>query len=252
MRDERQEEEEGIYDNQKCSSEAGCCMVFREADGGTYLPKALLYDNDPRDRSLSDDPNYENESNPDSEPLEYRSETSDDDFRGGEDGSMSEPELADQRKWTFKVSGPDHPEYDTEFLPLSTLLGDRILGPNDIGGVTMNREAYYNARCYEHIAGPGCRNSQGYLGRNISLDEMRNCHTVQCILAKKEGWEPQPDDLDFEAESQYHLTGVAESMPSSGYGLKFAPVRHGVDDIRAETDYVLETVCHICFFLHLC
>ncbi|KAE8369255.1 hypothetical protein BDV27DRAFT_121026 [Aspergillus caelatus] len=71
---------------------------------------------------------------------------------------------------------------------------------------------------------------------------MRGCHTVQCILAKRQEWEPRPDDLAFERESRYHLTGVAEIMSSSGDGLKFAPVRHGVDNIRAETEFLLETV----------
>ncbi|KAF7590716.1 hypothetical protein BBP40_002507 [Aspergillus hancockii] len=239
-RDERQEEEEGIYDNEECSLESDCCMVFREADGGTYFSKMLLYDDDP-ENEVADDPDYEYMSHSDSEPLEYTSDVSDGEHQGDEDTIMDHQERSDEPSWLFNVSGPDHPEYDIEFLPLSTQLNDRIYVPNEKGGVTMNKEAYYKARCYEHIAGPDCRNSQGYLARNISPEEMRHCHTVQCLLAKREGWEPQVDDLDFEQKSRNHLTGVVESMPSSGYGLKFAPVRHGVDDIRAETDFVLET-----------
>jgi len=36
----------------------------------------------------------------------------------------------------------------------------------------------------EHIAGPGCRNLDGYNGHNISGEEMRGCLTLQCLVRK--------------------------------------------------------------------
>ncbi|KAE8141639.1 hypothetical protein BDV38DRAFT_190483 [Aspergillus pseudotamarii] len=239
--DEEDEEEQAIYQSEyeRCSSETGCCMALRGPElYGNFTPKPRLYADDPVGGIHRCDPNYEYQSEPDNEPLEYDSEACD-----GDDGSMDmrRNEYTEDPEWTFKVQGPDQPEYDTEFYPLSTKLGESLYIINDNGSRTMNREAYNRSRCYEHIAGPDCRNILGYLGRNISTEEMRGCHTVQCILAKRQDWEPRPDDLAFERESQYHLTGVAEIMPSSGDGLKFAPVRHGVDNIRAETEFLLET-----------
>ncbi|KAB8226708.1 hypothetical protein BDV33DRAFT_227071 [Aspergillus novoparasiticus] len=240
-RDEESEEEQAQYrrEYENCSSETGCCMVLRDPEFyGFFTPKPRLYDDDPADGIYEDDPDYEYESESDNEPLEYDSEAS-----NGEDvgKDMRHNECTDDPEWTFKVQGPDPPEYDTKFHPLSTKLGESIYIIDEDGSRTMNRDAYYRSRCYEHIAGPDCRNAQGYLGKNISAEEMTGCHTVQCILAKREDWEPRPDDLEFEQKSRYHLTGVAENMPSSGYGLKFAPVRHGIDNIQAETEFLLET-----------
>ncbi|KAE8395631.1 hypothetical protein BDV23DRAFT_178676 [Aspergillus alliaceus] len=238
MKDEEDEEEQAQYLDQgeECSSETGCCMVFREADGATLLPKPLLYEDDPENGIRADDPDYEYRSGSDDELLEYDSGACDGEDLDDEDVIMDLEEDTDEPEWTFKVSGPDHPEYDTEFLPLSTKLGDQIWTPNDDGTRTMNQEAYMKSRCFEHIAGPGCRNREGYLGRNISVEEMRGCHTVQCLIMKNPDWEPRGDDLEFERESQFHLTGVTESMPSSGYGLKFAPIRHGIDNIQAQSE----------------
>ncbi|RAQ45561.1 hypothetical protein AFGD_005874 [Aspergillus flavus] len=240
-RDEESEEEQAQYrrEYENCSSETGCCMVLRDAEFyGFFTPTPRLYDDDPMDGIPGDDPDYEYESQSDNEPLEYDSGASD----GGVVGmDMRYGECADDPEWTFQVQGPDQPEYDTMFYPLSTKLGESIYIINEDGSRTMNRDAYNRSRCYEHIAGPDCRNTQGYLGKNISAEEMTGCHTVQCILAKREDWEPRPDDMEFEHKSRYHLTGVAENMPSSGYGLKFAPVRHGIDNIQAETEFLLET-----------
>jgi hypothetical protein len=77
----------------------------------------------------------------------------------------------------------------------------------------------------------------------ISVEETRNCHTVQCILPTAAGWKPSPDDLDIEGESGHYLTGVADHMPSGGFGLECAPVRHGADYIQAETNFLLDEVC---------
>ncbi|KAE8380396.1 hypothetical protein BDV26DRAFT_303036 [Aspergillus bertholletiae] len=240
-RDERDEEEQAQcqYDYNDCSSETGCCMVFRDSHVKVYTPSPLLYDDDPEGSTIpAEDPTYEYQSDSDGGPLEYDSDASHDEDKTA---GTQELDCTNGPEWTFRVQGPDHPEYDTEFLPLSTKLGERLWINNDDGSRLMNRVAWEKSRCYEHIAGPGCRNERGYLGRNISVEDMRHCHTVQCLLAKKHDWNPRPDDLDFEQKSQYHLTGVAEIMPSSGYGLRFAPVRHGVDDIRAETEFLLET-----------
>jgi hypothetical protein len=218
-------------------------MIFRPSVSGTFLPEPLLYEDDPESGDLTGDPDYEYQSDTDYESLEYDSDGSDDEHLEDDDASPAEKESADEPKWTFKVSGPDHPEYDTEFLPLTTPLGDTLYHQIDPQTIRMNVEAHHKARCFEHIAGPDCQNRQGYLGKHISVEEMRGCHTVQCILPKKQERKHRVDGLEFERESQYILTGVADHMPSSGSDLRFAPVRYGIDNIAVETDFVLETVC---------
>ena len=99
---------------------------------------------------------------------------------------------------------------------------------------TQKRES---ERTHEHIAGPWCRDTRGYHGDRISVEEMRGCHTVQCLLPKDGEWLPTSDDLDFELNGKYYLTGLCEFMPSSGFGLNFAPARHGVERGGAEVDF---------------
>ncbi|MCJ1421091.1 hypothetical protein MMC32_007453 [Xylographa parallela] len=65
----------------------------------------------------------------------------------------------------------------------------------------------------EHISGPGCISRSGYSGQRISLEEMKGCRAIQCLVQKETDWQPQPDDQDFELESDYFLTGVGCSPP---------------------------------------
>jgi len=93
--------------------------------------------------------------------------------------------------------------------------------------VATAREAYEKAERYEHISGPGCLHPSAYHG-DITLEEMRGCHTVQCISLKPDSWEAQSDDLDFEREGDCHLTGISPFMPLCGWLMKFYPPRHGI------------------------
>ena len=87
---------------------------------------------------------------------------------------------------------------------------------------------------YEHIAGPGCKSPMEYSGHRISAEEMRGCTTVQCLIPETDDWEPEDGDCDFEADSAYHLTGLASHMPSGGWRLIFGPRRHGVEHRDAD------------------
>jgi hypothetical protein len=134
--------------------------------------------------------------------------------------------------WTFRVSGTKQPNYDTNFLPLSASWGN----PERMETSEGRMGEYERARMYEHIAGPNCLSTEGYHGSRITIEEMRGCHTVQCLVPKKEGWRLELGDLDFELEGKYHLTGLSDHMPSSGWRVKFAPARHGVEDRDASFD----------------
>ena len=61
----------------------------------------------------------------------------------------------------------------------------------------------------EHVAGPGCQNTSGYNGNNISPEEMRGCQNVQVLLPKEKDWQPSSDGLEVEATSNFYLTGIA-------------------------------------------
>ncbi|KAE8416005.1 hypothetical protein BDV36DRAFT_310532 [Aspergillus pseudocaelatus] len=83
----------------------------------------------------------------------------------------------------------------------------------------------------EHIPGPTCRQVNAYSGRRISLEEMRGCRTVQCLINKKAaaGWGPDGFDQDWELSGDYFLSGVRDGMPSRGGGSpRLFPSRGGV------------------------
>ena len=240
-----------------CSSSTGCGMVFRpEPTAGSWL-----YDDDPED-----DPRYEYQTASEHETLEYDSEASDHEAFMEDDNmdvdNNSGNSILGVDGWLFQVSGSQGPqgaqtpEFDTEFLPLDTPLGAPLYFRTETGGHQVNLAAHARASQFEHVAGLGCRNSQAYIGKRISTDEMRGCHTVQAILRKPPGSKSRSDDLEFERGSDYFLTGIAEMMPSSGAWLDCYPVRYGADNyVEAETDFVLEMVSfpfYPCCSLHLC
>ena len=89
----------------------------------------------------------------------------------------------------------------------------------------------------EHIAGPGCGSGLGYTGHRISLEEMKGCRAVQCLVRKGSGWKPEPDDQDFELESNYFLTGIGDGSPDEAPLENIKPVRHGFEYILISNIY---------------
>jgi hypothetical protein len=220
-------------------------MVYRKAEmaarvgGHKYLIDEVFPDHD----DASADPDYIYESMFEEDPLEYDSDAEsdrDDSVKSDSDEDEDKKVLADE--WIFEIE-PTPPTFDTEFLPLSTRLGTRLSTCLSDGRSQGHVEGIIKASHMEHIAGPLCKKTNAFMPGRISPEEMRNCHTVQCLLLKTSGWEPEADDLDFERDSRYFLSGVAERMSTSLWDVKTAPVRHGVDeDIRAQTDLFLGTV----------
>ncbi|KAK7417483.1 hypothetical protein QQX98_004603 [Neonectria punicea] len=92
----------------------------------------------------------------------------------------------------------------------------------------------------EHIAGPNCKGQSwcggGYNGNNISVEEMRGCNTLQCLVRKKRDWQPEDDDEDFEREGKFFLSGLSDYMPSRDMDSPTVfPSRHHCADPRADT-----------------
>jgi hypothetical protein len=131
-----------------------------------------------------------------------------------------------QEEWLFRAAGPEPPVHDSDFLPLTSAKLGLEIDPASREFL----EDWNIVRMYEHIAGPSCNDSQGYLGSLITVDEMRGCHTVQTLILKDEGWLPETDDMHFEKDGNYVLTGLSDHMPSSGWNAHFVPTRHGVEN----------------------
>jgi len=98
----------------------------------------------------------------------------------------------------------------------------------------------------EQVAGPGCRLTNGYNGNTISVEEMKGCRAVQCIVKKPKDWKPESDDQDFELESGYFLTGFGEGSPDTEPLEIITPPRHGVMDILI-SNYEFDACSPFCF-----
>ena len=95
----------------------------------------------------------------------------------------------------------------------------------------INPSDGHRTRVGEHTAGPGCVLEQGYSGYRISLEEMKGCRAVQCLVKKEADWMPEDDDEDFEVEGSYFLTGIGDGSPDEAPLEDIDPVRHDVSDI---------------------
>ncbi|KAK4092408.1 hypothetical protein Purlil1_3029 [Purpureocillium lilacinum] len=224
-----------------------CCLVHRG-----LLPWQLkqgqsaaqgLYEDDPEGGVREEDPTYEPpRSETDEDPLEYGSGSSVGGDDGAVDGDVMEEYDSPESQWTFSVHGPPPPTFDTEFLPLSTIdyLEDNEedeVEEKDWQAVREQQRIRREKRAeYEHVAGPDCQHTNCYNGHNISVEQMTDCLTAQCLYVKPDDWEPRPDDMPFEATSRYCLSGLAGNVPSGGCDLKFTPARHGFAEGKTDND----------------
>lgn len=98
------------------------------------------------------------------------------------------------------------------------------------GGENNDCEIKHRTDGDEHIAGIECAATDGYSGHRITLEEMRGCRAVQCLMDKFRGWEPEEDDQDFERDSQCFLTGTGDAPSGLGWGhlQNLQRVRHGI------------------------
>jgi hypothetical protein len=91
-----------------------------------------------------------------------------------------------------------------------------------------------SADMIEHIAGVDCIHDHGFNGNVISAEEMRLASTAQYIVEKDSDyhhlpdWTPEPDDEDFERESKYFLSGLADRPDGLLGDCTTFPERHGL------------------------
>ncbi|KAL2860038.1 hypothetical protein BJX68DRAFT_224201 [Aspergillus pseudodeflectus] len=231
-------------------------MVFRAAEFAIGHP-AMFEGMFPDNESSHSDPDYIYESVGEDEdgPLEFDSDAnlSEDEFshgkmevdsEGDDDDDEDDDDVgskADQ-EWIFRAK-PIIPEFDTEFLPVDAPATDPLKEEEGFNNQGMQPLRLIQ-RHHEHIAGPGCVNTEGYLPHAISTEEMRNCHTVQCLLRKPRNWQPAAaaDDMNFEKDSEYFLTGLADRMPTGLWDMEVEPARYGVGaGWQSQSAFYIET-----------
>ena len=106
---------------------------------------------------------------------------------------------------------------------------------NDDGNMMMGGIVSCGKQCQtrdmkEHITGRDCRSTEGYSGHRISVEEMKGCRDIQALVKKESDWTPEPDDQDFEFESDYFLTGISDrTLASRSLLIDIKPIRHGCE-----------------------
>ncbi|KAK2761333.1 hypothetical protein FQN54_001855 [Arachnomyces sp. PD_36] len=188
-----------------CQPEDGCTVVFR----GDPLTM-------PREPDLLDKYDDETDTSEDSWIEDEETVSS-----GSDDGEESDSSDSGGEEESNTPSSQPHDAVSEEiFMPITSAVDDFELNGS-----------------YEHIAGPGCKNTQGYNGHRISVDEMQGCHTVQCLLEKGGGWKPEVGDLNCELQGNQYITGLADRMPPGGSFIIFSPARHGTGVGHAQVEF---------------
>ncbi|KAL9623435.1 MAG: hypothetical protein Q9160_002328 [Pyrenula sp. 1 TL-2023] len=170
------------------------------------------------------DPTYQYASDDDDEGYEYSS--NDDDIQNGDadivmEDADEEPEDAeglyeDWRRGLNSLTESCSNAMST-FLPLSASL-------------ICKKE-----QNFEHIAGPGCQYTAGYNPFDISVEEMRGCKTLQCLVRKGPELRSEKDDEEFELSSDCFLTGISDHMSARDCDSPTVfPARHGVKIASAD------------------
>lgn len=126
---------------------------------------------------------------------------------------------------SWDLFGQSFVEWDTS-VPFNNQCGP------DTGCVFPARVDHDVVLLQEHIAGPGCSATSAYNGNRITVQEMKGCRIVRCLAKKKEGWQAEDDDQDFELESDYFLTGLGDGSPFEDTLRNIKPARHDVSEIE--------------------
>ena len=79
-------------------------------------------------------------------------------------------------------------------------------------------EDFRESSWWEHIAGPSCKNCNAYNGNQIRSDEMLTCCTLQALAHKPKHWQADEYIEDWEMESSWYVSGLADFSPSRDTG----------------------------------
>jgi hypothetical protein len=176
--------------------------------------------------------------------------------------SGADPKLADEILHDVIPEGTDHEGQEVSFeayivsmSPYDTEIRTELGGnPYDRKNHLLFREYvdWYNIKMplerqhkiterflWEHIAGPVCLHEGGYSGHAISVEEMKYCTTMQCIVPYDSQYNqsfpdpgPEPDDEGFERRGVYHLSGLGDRCGSWEDDCNVYPARHGCHEVN--------------------
>jgi hypothetical protein len=246
-----------------CSTETGCCVTLRtERNPNVSISGAIvLKDEDVRGEFGEE---YDEEGDGD---WEEKKESEDDErLEFEEEGEGGDIEMKDEEEeeelycedylTLLRNLAPEETETKPEiFYPIDvdpgdspeTSLWEREKGRHgtDESGQEMRLVGV------EHIAGPCCLDERGYKGHNISAEEMKGCTAYQCLAYKGSDWTPEPDDQEWERESECFLTGVGDRFPSRDMAFpNVYPPRHGWDEGEADTySWNVSLLCFLAYSL---
>lgn len=88
----------------------------------------------------------------------------------------------------------------------------------------------------EHIPSRTCTDTTAYSGFAISLEEMRGCRTVQCLVHKSEAersWEPNEIHEDWETSEDWFLSGLCDGRSADDDFSEVWPAQRGVSYVDA-------------------
>ncbi|KAF2433435.1 hypothetical protein EJ08DRAFT_676942 [Tothia fuscella] len=198
-------------DDPDCANGDGCYVVLREDE----VISGTLKNVDTTEASNDEDgSDYVLESSDDEEPLEFMSDEDIDRLLKQEAADEVESAASDLKsniQWPKKIHHAELQSYplNEEYFPIEEL-----------------------PTAQEHIVGPGCKCNHGYNGSRITAEEMRGCNTFQCLVINDKAIHAASDDMDYERESNYFLSGLSDFMPSrdGSWEDELTPARHGIAD----------------------
>jgi hypothetical protein len=190
-----------------------------------------------------DDPDWlpDDHSQPDSEPLEYDSESegeSSDRDTNIDDDSSEGNEKHSHAEASYPVSELcDKPR--PERLPNGTWYNNKIYYTGNRNSPVYG-DFHGENECRvppEHIASPSCQSLRGINGHALSLGQMKNCRNVRLLTPKPQNWQPGTEDRLLEEDSLFFVSGElnGSNLGADRYFIpwrSFHPPRHGLRELK--------------------
>ncbi|CAF3451582.1 unnamed protein product [Fusarium graminearum] len=231
------------------------CRDCTTVDRTPADPQILLWESLPC-WPEDDDPNDPNwlpgeDSQTDSEPLEYDSGCEESDEAANE----SDCDRVDHDSVNEEHDGVE------DLCPMSELC-DQPRPERLPNGTWYNNKIYYtgnrrapilgdfpgkNAHMVppEHIASPSCQNLQGINGQRLSVEQMKNCRNVRFLIPKLQNWKLGDDERLMEEDSLFCLSGESNgsNVIEDRYFVpwkSFYPPRHGLRELSCSWQMINE------------